>query len=219
MSNPCADLTATISDEILSQRFLYSWPYFTLMLTFSFIFLVFSSYLGAYFSKRGQFFATKTDFAQMLEQTEKSTKAAEQARAEVQAAFGEASQKRNLLRGKIEDFFVRSYDLLNWYKHAVGEISRGQFPSNSSPLDILEMLQELYFSEASAEMEDLSNCARKLNCWMADLVERMVIADLDARPRPEVPMEEYKPQIQDLVKLLAVTRSKVLGVYASQAGI
>jgi hypothetical protein len=111
MSEP---LLKELAAQIAQEQFLLQWPIYGLMLCLALVVGFCAAYIGAYAKKRGEAFATKADFYELLSQVKVTTAVAEEVKAKISHADWAAREERILRRAKLEDLVQAIHEVQRW---------------------------------------------------------------------------------------------------------
>ncbi len=142
--------------EVANQTIYDHWLFWVLLIVSAGIAGYLASFLGKYAAKRGENFATKADFRDLLQQTRLTTQEVENIRSEI--SLGEWTQKeyRSLRKTKLEEFIFAIHDTQHWI---LREHHRVVFESNTeedapeqpaTPIIKAVTIGHLYFPELRA---------------------------------------------------------------------
>jgi hypothetical protein len=142
-----------IVEEVLNQSVLENYSFYLLMLALALVSAAGSAFLTSYYQKRGENFATKADFENILEQLEETTRLSEEIKADIEAKYQEEAGRKYLLREKLELLMSETYELEAWLEQARSNAFNKELPNtNESPLAKMEMYQTIYFPELKNEL-------------------------------------------------------------------
>lgn len=152
-----------IATQIAQEQFLLQWPVYALMLAVALVVGVGAAYLGAYARKRGESFATKSDFDELLAQLKATTAVTEEVKASVSHADWTARERRTLRRLKLEELLQAVHELELWQDEERAKCMFGSTKDpGPSPLPKVERLAGLYFPELENEVFDLCQSHRQM---------------------------------------------------------
>lgn len=180
-----------IATQIAKEQFLLQWPVYALMLAVALVVGVGAAYLGAYARKRGESFATKSDFDELLAQLKATTAVAEEVKASVSHADWAARERRTLLRLKLEELLQAVHELQLWQDE---ERSKCIFGSTKdpgpSPLPKVERLAGLYFPELKKEVYDFCQSHRQMFITLTKSQQALLAAVKDVAAH-KAALEEF----------------------------
>ncbi|MCA1857413.1 hypothetical protein LE190_15985 [Massilia oculi] len=136
-----------LAQEIVKQTVISSWPYYLVLVFFSFIGATLSPFFKARFTKRGEVSATKAETTEILRQLKEATAATKSV--ELSLAQGDWIQReRNTLkRLKLEQLIVAAYAISDWTSNDSKQALSGEPPVDICPINEFVMLATLYFPE------------------------------------------------------------------------
>jgi hypothetical protein len=135
-------------DEILRGAILQNWRFYALVAAAALIASLLANAISSYARKRGETFATKADFEEILRQLEASTKATEGIKASVQHADWQSREWKLVRRSKLEELMDSAYAAEHWLvKCRFNNIFQGNNEIGPDPTDKVKRLSALYFPE------------------------------------------------------------------------
>jgi hypothetical protein len=156
-------LVREIAEQIAQEQIFLQWPYYVLTAALSLFVGFLVAYIGGYARKRGESFATKADFNDLLAQMKSTTELTEQIRSEVSHADWAARELKVLRRKKLEEVLQAIHELIQWQSE---EMNRVVFSSGNeakaSPSAKVERIAGLYFPELKQEIDPLIQYHREL---------------------------------------------------------
>lgn len=144
-------LATQIAKEVVDQHILLSWKFYLLLLVVNLVSFVAASFLHGHFSKRGENFATKADFEDILQQLRLSTTLTAQINSVVSREDWTVRELRTMRRLKLEELLNLVEDATLWLETERNAVLYGG-PENSArePLQRLVTVKVLYFSDLDA---------------------------------------------------------------------
>lgn len=141
-------LLRELAERIVREQFLLQWPIYGLMFAIAVVVVFIAAYLGAYAKKRGEAFATKADFRDLLDQLKATTAVAEEVKAQVSHADWATRELKTIRRVKLEELLQTVYELEAWQdlERSFRVFNSGNEPGRY-PLPKIELLVGLYFPE------------------------------------------------------------------------
>lgn len=141
-------LARELAGLIAREQLSILWPTFLAMLAIAFITTFVASYLGAYAKKRGENFATKADFSDLVEQLKLTTAVAEEVKATVSHSDWASRELKLLLRQKLEELVNAVHEVCAWqdteYTAVIFDMGKNTFPS---PITKVEVIVGLFLPE------------------------------------------------------------------------
>jgi hypothetical protein len=140
------DAARVIATDIVQNAMLKNGWFHFLTLCLAFVGSTLGAFSFAYFRKKGENLATKTDFESILQQVKSTTAATEEIRDRIFNQSITEREFRSLRRSKLEELLVAANESLNWLNENV-------FPSGSSaisemgPAYKVSIMSLLYFPE------------------------------------------------------------------------
>ena len=210
------ELSQLASD--IASNVLLDWKFLGIYFFLSIIALVGTAFLSSYFLKRGESFATKADFKNLLNQLEESTTLTEQIRNEVSTKFSEMTSKKSILRQKIEDLLTETYSLELWLEQSRSSALRGNLVElNGSPLNRIDVLSLLYFSEIEGEHNHLKLSTTAHFSYCLDLVRDHSEFQRTGILPPE--NGRFDAVQRPFRENMRTYRNRLIEVYAERAGL
>jgi len=193
-------LLRSLAESIAREQFLLQWPIYAVMAALALVVGVAASYIGAYAKKRGESYATKADFNELLRQLRATTAVAEEVRAQVSHADWAARELKTLRRTKLEELIYAVHEVEAWME---ADRDRRMFgrtrEPGECPIPKLEVLAGLYFPELSQEVHAYGLLYRTAMQTMLDFHNRLIDAGQDTQARQTVFTaftEQWRPQYQ-----------------------
>lgn len=163
-------LISEIANEIVNQTIYENYKFYLILLNLVIITSAVSFFAGSYLKRRGENYATKQDFEDILSQVKKTTTATEEIRTKIVAEHSQEEDKRKTTRDKLEKIFHATYNLELWLEQTRSQSLDGAvFHINSSPLAEIELLQCLYFPECSEELNALDRATHSMIEWLLEI--------------------------------------------------
>lgn len=151
-------LISDIANEIVNQTILENYKFYLVLICLVLVTSAFSLFVGSYLRKRGENYATKQDFEDILTQVKQTTTATEEIKSTINSQHSQEEDKRKTTRDKLEEIFHATYSLELWLEQTRSQALAGTaFDINSSPLAKIELLQCLYFPKCKSELEALTS--------------------------------------------------------------
>lgn len=156
-------LLREIAEKIAREQFLAQWPIYLLMLSMVFVVGTVAAYIGSYAKRRGENFATKADFADLIFQLKETTAAAEVVKTKISHADWSTREMKTLRRLKLEELLLSVYELKAWQDVEMGvRIYNSGKETMPSPLPKVELLTSLYFSEIESLIHEFTQLHSQL---------------------------------------------------------
>lgn len=136
---------------------------YLLMLAIALVVGFVAAYVGAYAKKRGESFATKADFDQLLAQLKTTTAVAEEVKATVSHADWASRELKTLRRIKLEELLQSAHELQAWQDLEKDRIIfKSTKEPGPSPLPKVERISGLYFPELNEAVHNFSQVHRQM---------------------------------------------------------
>jgi hypothetical protein len=169
-----------IAEQIAKEQILLQWPVYALMFAIALVLGFGTAYLQAYARKRGESFATKADFHELLTQLKATTAVAEEVKASVSHADWVARERRTLRRLKLEELLQAVHELQLWQEdERVKRIFGSTKDHGTSPLPKIERLTGLYFPELRIEVQEFCQSHRRLSITLLKSQQDLSAASKD----------------------------------------
>jgi hypothetical protein len=141
-------LLREIAEQIAKEQIFVNLWIYALMLVVSLIGSFGFAYLGAYAKRRGETFATKADFDELLKQLKATTEVAEDVKAKITHADWATRELKTLKRLKLEELIRMVHETEGWLEECRNHyiFADNQKPA-ASPQANVESLTNLYFPE------------------------------------------------------------------------
>lgn len=145
------DLITEISQAVVTQQLLLNWHfYFILIAIYGLVFFV-QNWLGAVLKGKGERFATKSDFDQILEQLKVTTAAAKSIEVSLSHNDWTLKEFKTVRRIKLEEVMTALYTSLDWLESMkAAKFFKGVERTDPSPIDKFRIVCLLYFPELKA---------------------------------------------------------------------
>jgi hypothetical protein len=165
-------LIREIAERIVNEQLLLNWRFYLALLGVAIISSAVVAYAGAYLRKRGEAYATKADFAELLKQLKATTTAAEEAKTLISHADWSSREWKTIRRVKLEEILSSVYALENWVIQKLTHLMDNKLVISSlyeAPLSQLRQLCALYFPELQPEVQAISICIKDYANRLTDL--------------------------------------------------
>jgi len=179
-----------IAEQIAREQFLLQWPIYALMVMIALVVGFAAAFLGAYAKKRGESYATKADFDNLLKQSKATATVAEEVKAAISHADWAARELKTLRRMKLEELLQAVHEVQAWQDLNVNfRIYNSGTEPGASPLPKVERVAGLYFPELGANIYTFSQQCRKMTIELVQAHRNVaavgdnVAAQIDARQR------------------------------------
>ncbi|AUN95879.1 hypothetical protein [Pseudazoarcus pumilus] len=161
------DLIREIAQEVVRQMPpVGGWAYYVILV----LCMVGSAFLGAYFRKRGETFATKADMEEVLRQLTETTQATEEVRAAISHADWHTREWKTLRRQKLEDLLCAVHRARNdWHEYVRGVLYAEKIPSGMPQTWDISMLCCLYFPELRTQVQQVLEVTEAYWKWAHDI--------------------------------------------------
>lgn len=213
------DQVRQIATDAVSGRALDDpWFYLAVLCTTA-VASALGSFISSYFKKRGEAFATKADFDELLEQLKQSTHLAEKIKADIQSRHGEAASVRALLRDRTESLVMATFDLELWLEQARSKAIEGQsFEVSASPLSKISALRDIYFPEILVEYRDFYHRHNVYVQWILS-VQAARLQNQDNLEPVRALLARFEEIYQPFVPALATFRASVIAAARARGGL
>lgn len=201
-----------IAEQIAKEQFLLQWPVYALILAVALVVGVGAAYLGAYARRRGESFATKTDFDELLAQLKTTTAVAEEVKASVSHADWAARERRTLLRLKLEELLQAVHELQLWLDDERKKYIFGSGKdSGPSPLPKVGRLTGLYFPELETMVNVFCQSHRQMSITLLESQKELFVAAKDVTAN-KVALDRFSaawmPQYKNHLRLVSAIEAK-----------
>jgi hypothetical protein len=150
------DLVTQIAQQIVSQEILRNWNFYLVVLLLSFLSAAFSSFVLPYLKRRGEQFATKAEMDSIVKQLEQTTQTAKSIESKISIDEWSHKEYRSIRRQKLEELVLAVHRVDGWLeKQRNWRIYEGAPNGEPWPMDSIELLVTLYFSELDLEVARL----------------------------------------------------------------
>ncbi len=163
-----------VAHQVVSSEILLNWRIYAVLILVHGVVAYAASFLTKYAAKRGEAFATKADFDQILLQLKKSTETAESIKTTLAHKDWTEKEYKLLRRVKLEDLLTAVHLAQKWQNNMSSRalIMRGS--DAESPPDIyrLKLLCVLYFPEFHAEVQAFQVKFSDMDIWVMGVALR-----------------------------------------------
>jgi hypothetical protein len=136
-----------LATAIAQQHLLANWQWYLLMIALLIVGAAAGALAGGYLKQRGESYATKADFSEILARLEQTTAIAEEVKAAVHHADWSAKEWKMARRVKLEALMEALYSTMEWFERLRAEsLFRGEV-AGTNPLPKFVMLSRLYWPE------------------------------------------------------------------------
>lgn len=160
------------------------------------------AFFGAYLKRKGEHYATKEDFDEVVRQLKATTAASSDVSERIRLHYGDQAVRRALLRDRLEKTMVASHEIEHWLEAQMDRIEQNQPPRlNCEPLDHAVVAINLYFPEHTW-------IAQQLQLSLGE--EQMLMAKIRTKlgPLGQVPPEDRDLLLAEFEK----ARTETLGL-------
>ena len=153
-----------IAQQIAKEQTYENWGTVILIILLTGVASYIGAYLGGYAKKRGESFATKADFKDLLAQLKITTQATEEVKLKVGHEDWATREYKTLKRLKLEELMQAIHETEEWLsEHQNHIIFAGPASSKSSPITKVERLSGLYFPELDPYVKTYNqNCRTQI---------------------------------------------------------
>ena len=182
----------------------------------------FGSFIGSYCKKRGENFATKADFDELLSQLRETTKATEEIKKNIAHEDWATREWKTLKRLKLEELFQSIHETEEWlnaYRN-FNVFNSGKEPS-TSPLANVERLTCLFFPELDKEISLYTRDCRQEKSDILDLKLNLFKHDSDGAGHIEIRqkfLKEYQEKYFARLDRISALEAKGRALMANVIG-
>lgn len=138
---------------IAKEQIHENWPTYLFMILLASIACYVGAYLGGYAKRKGENFATKADFSELLSQLKITTQTTEEVKQKLSHEDWATREFKTLKRLKLEELIQAVHETEDWLRVYQNHILfSGDAPSASSPHAKVERITVLYFPELDSQM-------------------------------------------------------------------
>ncbi len=173
-----ADLIKSVATQVVDQTILHNWEYWLLVAGFAFLIGCGASYLGSYWSRRGEVKAAKADRREILEQLRETTKTTARINSIVSLGEWTERERHTLRRTKLEEVLIAAHKTLDWLDVEEQRLIwrlKYEDRASPSPMPIGIALGKLYIPELESALKAFESAAKdyethllKVNVLMAE---------------------------------------------------
>lgn len=188
-------LIREIAQQIFHEQILLNWKFYLIFMLLILVASCGSAFVASYFKKRGETYATKADFDELLNQLKQTTKSTEEIKIAVSHADWITKEWKTLRRIKLEELMATIYELSQWLSHEHDErLFNGVKNKEISPLWKAKTISDLYFPELSSAMLLLSSTLLAFQSWSIDFQAKNhgVIDPVHLQANVNAMLTEYK---------------------------
>ena len=173
-----------VAHQVVSSEILLNWRIYAVLALVQGVVVYAASFLTKYAEKRGEAFATKADFEQILLQLQKSTEAAESIKTTLAHKDWTEKEYKLLRRIKLEELLTTVHLAQKWQNNMSSRALVMRGTDAESPPDIyrLKLLCVLYFPEFQAEVQGFHVKFSDMEIWVMEVA---LAAERIARGTPE----------------------------------
>lgn len=207
------ELITKLINEAISQSLVGNYKFYLLFAAITFLSASASYFVSSYLKQRGQNFATKADFNQIVEQLRETTTVTESIKSDITSKLHEESNLKSLLREKVEHIFDETFRLELWLEQSRSNALRGNLPdTNASPIAKIEMYQAIYFKELNVALLNLQSS-------YYPMIEFILKTASKSSPSNPVLLDDFNRINEPLFTNLRLFRTKLLEIYAPKIGL
>ena len=150
-------LIREIAEQIVREELLENWRLYVLVIAIAALSGVVTAFFSSYFRRRGETYATRADFSELLAQLRETTKAAEDVRSEISHADWKSKEWKTLRRIKLEELMLFIYETRDWITDQGSSKMFGSEPSALRDQQArLDLTARLYFPELWSDVQACS---------------------------------------------------------------
>ncbi len=219
-----------IAKQVVNGGLILNWKFYLALFSITVIAGSLSSCVTSYFRSRGEHFATKADFGELLDQVRQTTETTESIKRSLSYSDWAMREFRTLRRIKLEELLNAVYETDHWLDQRKNAALFDEASvSSPDPSKRVEIIGGLYFPELKDELATCSLAFIAYQEWLIKSKEKVMLAKLgpDAAAHG-VALDEavkgflgvYKPLSDSMSALEAKARGlmrEVLGVDSSKA--
>ncbi len=194
-------LLKEIALQVVQQGLLSNWRFYAILLPLIFISGAAGAYLGKYFGKRGELYATKADFDEILRQLAKTTEVAEQVRSAVSHADWAAREWKTIRRIKLEELVQCAISVDEWLDYKLSALS--------------DIVNQYYIQVSNERILD----SKKISRYPLEAQRVYMISSLYFSDFPELSKQCEKLRIEALKAALLLTNKTKENVENKQNNI
>jgi hypothetical protein len=188
-------LLRELAETIAREQFFVQWPFYVLILALSMVANFVAALAGAYARKRGENYATKADFADLLSQLRTTTLAVEEIRTTFTHADWVNRETKTLRKLKLEQLLRAVHEVCQWEEdYADVEVWRHTHKTlGPSPLPKLKILVALFLPELRGQVEQFISHHQKTIVLMVKTQQEIQFAKDANAVAPEAgPVAEFE---------------------------
>ena len=212
-------LIRQIAEQIVREELLENWRLYVLVIAIAALSAVATAFSSSYFRRRGETYATRSDFSELLAQLRETTKAAEGVRSEIAHADWKSKEWKTLRRIKLEELMLFMYETRDWIAdQGIAKIFGSEPSVLRDQQPILDLTARLYFPEL---WSDVQACSVTIS-QMKVMVLEAALAKLNSKNDINLfytEVEKYKstwyPAYQTLLKQIGDVEKKAPEVLRS----
>ena len=210
------DLITKIATDIVNQAILGNYKFYLLVMSITVISSVFVFFIGSYLKKRGESFATKQDFQDILTQIKQTTTVSEEIKSQINSNRKTEEDKRKIIREKLEEIFEATHNLELWFEKSRSLAFKGKgFDVYSSPMSKIEVLHVLYFPKCKDEFDTLEVSVREYVVWILNLCKDSIAKNT----REQSKDDEFDELHKSLNTTIFGFRKSLLSSYSQNVGL
>jgi len=212
-------LARAIASEIVNQTIWENYRFYLLVIAISLVSGALVAFTAPYLKRRGETFATKADFDEIIRQLKDTTTLTESIKSYIKAKFDEEHSVRALTREKFEALFEQTFELELWLEHARSQALVCNIPDvNGSPMAKIEMYQAVYFKEIEVEVHVLNIAVLEMIRWILKLAKDAIRAKAEGS-LINMEMDTFGGLQEAVSAALSVLRADLIKKYGSKVGL
>ncbi|APR05841.1 hypothetical protein [Thauera chlorobenzoica] len=216
-------LIREIAEKIIQEQLLQNWHFYALLLGLLLINSAAAGWVGSYFRKRGETYATKADMDAILDQIHATTEVAEQVKTAIAHSDWTTREWKTLRRVKLEELMEAVYATREWLSKELNSRLFGQTQSSgASPVWKVQLVSRLYFPEMAREIQALALFYWTYTHWLTQVQQKVLAAQSDIAAHAAVldeAMDTIKTHEEQLVALVADIEAKAPAVMKEIVGL
>lgn len=207
------ELIQQIANEIINASIIGNVKFYVLILAITLVSSAVSVFLYSYFKKRGESYATKSDFDDILSQLKTTTSVTEEIRSEILSKTSREKDQRKIIRAQLENIIEESFKINFWLEQSRTSALMGEvFNINGGHLEKVEMLQMIYFQDFEQEVNEIRKAINPYIAWVLGLhAEHWESAKNNRLPNYDI--DQFKILYPPIVKVLTDFRKNISDKY------
>jgi hypothetical protein len=216
-------LIQQIAQSIVKQEITGNWLIYVILIALSLLSGTAVSFCGAYLRKRGETYATKADFEELVNQLKTTTRVAEEVKTAIAKADWAEREWQTLRKVKLEELLEAMNASDTYLTQEQGHVwFQGPPPDEKSQITKFEALAALYFPELRKETSRFVVIYCDFRSRVIGVQRKLLAVDPDAQKKTAVldeNLDGYKKHAEEIATIKNEMTNAAAGLMRQIAGV